>query len=1430
MGYHYGVSLAYSLLPHHSHAEDNAMLAMLSFIQINGLSIIGTALPLLIGAYYLTRSKRRPEWEELREPPLAMLQGAASKQPYGTLVEPPPALDGHPSEVFPAIRIFGFLEKPVLHELTRHLQTRHLKAGETLPLDGDHNFYGVVEGLVQVYAPSVAAPPSSLYQFASEDEDPEPMPGHQLINEVRSGGTLSSLFTILSLLTENLQLSWWEDGGEGSDDSVPDSSDPGLVLPQIGRPGLKRSVSDSNRHQPNGSAKKAVPTLSVPLPPKRKVSFANDTPGGGIGGPLRLGIPVTSPSISVSSSRSDKDGSVVTCPSPDTPPTDDEDVLKPSPMASQRLVSQVAKSGLVARAVRDSTLAVIPAQAFRHLTQKYPKSSAQIVQVILTRFSRVTFNVVHKCLGLTTEVLSTEQAINQQTYNPLPMSFYEGDGILHLRRQFKTGNTPAGQGSDFGISTVSSSIDLPENTGLHHYASYNLLSTAVGRTSSPAVTDRSRSASVVSMDSSAGSPISGRERMLSPGSTAGDLLTSFSPMRPSSSNPYRPKSRLNSPLTTPATPHPVASLPTPLRTAPRLPISLAPLNTLPVISEDSDGEVFEGDDSDDFNLYEEVLLAMARSIGLATPASSEPLSAKLFPTIDPLSSSGMENSIEILSFAAGKTLVRAGEANGGLFYVIDGVLDVLLPTSTTPPTTEGQRKRTDQDGFSNGGSDDENSEGNPPNGQNRSKLLFTVKTGGIAGYLSSLTGTPSYVEIKARTDVYVGFLSRRAMESLIERRPVVLLTLSKRLISLLSPLVLYIDSSLDWQPVPAGRILWKPGEASDSFFMVLNGRLRALCHSDGHVLGEYGQGDLVGELDVIAGWDRTSTLHAIRDSEVARMPQTLFNAISARHPHVAAQLLRVIARRVRDSAQEKSSSRVPTHINATNILNLKTVAIVPSSAKIPVAAFAKRLHKALEDIGASTLYLNQAAIRSHIGRHDFTQLGKLKVSGWLAEQELRHRIVLYVADSSASAPWTQTCIRQADYIMIVGMGDDPNIGEYEEVLMSCKTTARKELVLLHSKRSVTPGTTRQWLKARPWADSFAHVELPGLHRQVLNLDIEPDAASDKPNNVQLRKPGKRPRNLSFQSGLPMEPKENLSDFARLARKLCGQSIGLVLGGGGARGIAHLGVLKALEEFSVPIDYVGGTSMGAHFSETMTNIVEVIRDLTLPIVAYTSGHGFSALVYQSFGKLHIEDMWLSYFCNSTNITLSRMEVHNSGYAWRYIRASMSLASLLPPICDRGNMLVDGAYVDNLPVATMMSMGLNTIITVDVGSTADQTPQRFGDSVSGLWELFNRLNPFSSTPSVPAVAEIQDRIAFVSSIARREEAKSSPCCHFIQPALHGYTTMHFNCFDDIVERGYRTAIETLTKWKEEGKLPNGLEDETKVLQRARPRAPITRRNSV
>lgn len=1312
---------------------------------------------------YWIRLRYLNTYSSLKEPPLVKPDVNALHPDVNT-TEPPPAFHNYLDDFLQAVRVFGFLEKPVFHELARHLATRRLIAGDSISLDEDKSFYCVVNGMVQVYA---RAGQTNCQNGSWDEED---MNGYQLINEVGSGGTLSSLFSILSLFTEHIKISWQEDVHSNA-----------LSVTGVGetpRSRTTRADSDVSRFSLDYASVASRPSRATSISSSGSTAHPADATSPIGPSPSHIGERFRSPQQRASRSRS--------ASSPSTQ----------------------LHHGIVARAKEDSTLAFIPAEAFRRVTKKFPKATSHIVQVILTRFSRVTFNAAHRYLGLTTEVLRTEKAINEIACHPLPASFYEGGGLQYLRQRF---DDVAIQGSD----SESEYLNLAPSLGLSSANS--------GYTSS-----------VISRESLTDSPLAMRGipiRAPRNQVQAGDLHTSTG----QGSDGYK-LARSFSILETP-----------------RLQKS-DPLQTRLIHEE--------------FDLREEVMSCIAKSIGLLQPPMSgnesiedspaflpfdhmrpangvfpSPFgSLSLLETADDGASSitgtsstttngymsGLDNEVEILFFSAGSTLVKAGERNTGLYYVVDGFLDILLRAEESRPNHASYGTRSTSSDTNSLYTSDHKQE--PEAAQSR-KLLFTVKPGGIAGYLASLCGTPSYVDIQAKTDTYVGFLPAHSLERLVEKRPIVQLTLAKRLISLLSPLVLQIDASLDWMHVNAGQVIWRPEDISDSFYIVINGRLRAITEGeDGKVIitGEYGQGDTVGELDVITSSARRTTMHAIRDSELIRMPQTLFNAISSRNPQTTAQLLRTIASRVRDEMD--ASSDIQTRNTAfelgRNNTNLKTVAILPVSRNVPVDTFSRKLKTALEEMGAKTSYMNQASVSGHLGRHAFSRMGTLKAAAWLADQEQRYRTVLYVVDSPVNSPWTQTCIRQADFVMVVGMGDDPSIGEYERLLLSMKTTARKELVLLHPERSVAPGSTREWLKNRPWVHQHIHVELPGLAVPIVKTTQiqDPDVVIAFKNLKDRVQSGIQKYRGRSRHARP-QPHPMINDFSRLARRLCAKSVGVVLGGGGARGISHLGVLRALEERGIPIDYIAGTSIGAligglyarecniimsasrakQFSGRMGNIWRMLSDVTYPLVAYTTGHEFNRTIYKAFYDLHIEDMWLPYFCNTTNINTSRMEIHESGYAWRFIRASMTLVGLLPPLCDNGNMLVDGGYIDNLPVSTMFSMGASVVLAADVGSVDDNSPRNFGDSVSGWWLLFNRWNPFSSARTVPAITEIQSRLAYVSSVHTLEAAKVTRNCLYMQMPVQEYGTLQFSKFDEIQKKGYLAAVEILDKWEEEGKLP-------------------------
>ena len=498
---------------------------------------------------------------------------------------------------------------------------------------------------------------------------------------------------------------------------------------------------------------------------------------------------------------------------------------------------------------------------------------------------------------------------------------------------------------------------------------------------------------------------------------------------------------------------------------------------------------------------------------------------------------------------------------------------------------------------------------------------------------SSTTGRLQTDDYRAKTDCYVGFLPTKDLERILERRPIVLLTLAKRLLSLLSPLVLRIDAGLDWMQLSAGQVLYEKGDRSNDIYIVINGRLRSLDEQENSVkvVREYGQSDPIGELDVITAVSRSDTIHAIRDSELVRIPAALFDAISIKHPATTVQFMKLIAGRVKQAMAEQPIRALDGGMERiVSDVNLKTVCILGTNRNVPVAHFAGKLKTSLEDLGATTSYLDQGTVMRHLGRHAFARIGQLKVAGWLADQEQHYRTVLYVADTPPSSQWTLTCIRQADLVLILAMGDEPVLGEYEKLLLATKTTARKELILLHDERAVAPGSTRPWLKNRPWLHAHHHVELPGIVTPTrVNPPVHDPAAiaAFKHLREQVETRIKKYRGLR-----PLRPRRppHMSDFARIARRLCGKQVGVVLGGGGGRGVAHIGMLQALEEYGVPVDAISGCSIGAfvgglyargtdilettgrtkQFAGRMGSMLRILSDVTYPFVAYTTGHEFS----------------------------------------------------------------------------------------------------------------------------------------------------------------------------------------------------------------------------
>ncbi len=418
---------------------------------------------------------------------------------------------------------------------------------------------------------------------------------------------------------------------------------------------------------------------------------------------------------------------------------------------------------------------------------------------------------------------------------------------------------------------------------------------------------------------------------------------------------------------------------------------------------------------------------------------------------------------------------------------------------------------------------------------------------------------------------------------------------------------------------------------------------------------------------------------------------------------------------------------------------MRCFALLPGQAGLSVEAIGYALRDELRGYG-------EAAHCVHAGE------ASGRDTEWFTQLEQRSGALVYLGNEDAA--WRERCVRQSDAILLLAEGGEspasrrllPPPGGYGHVPL--------HLLLKQHGGPPAPGSTAPWLAAFEKIDAHHHLRQP-------------------------------------------------SDVARLARRLLGRAIGLVLSGGGARGFAHLGVMRALVEAGIQVDYIGGCSAGAMMGAGLgagwshARRVEAFRrafvlgdplgDRTLPLVALHRGRRASQLLEQAFGELDIEDLPVPFFCVSSDLTEGRLHVHDRGRLWVALRASSSIPGLMPPVFSGGRVLVDGGVIDNLPVGEMRRRLAGGIVAVDVGGNYRLDTTQEETELPPWWQVWARWRQ----RRYPGVGQLLYRAGMVNSAATVERQRSQTSL-LIAPDLGGIDLLAWNQFDRAIDLGYQYAL--------------------------------------
>jgi predicted acylesterase/phospholipase RssA/CRP-like cAMP-binding protein len=418
-----------------------------------------------------------------------------------------------------------------------------------------------------------------------------------------------------------------------------------------------------------------------------------------------------------------------------------------------------------------------------------------------------------------------------------------------------------------------------------------------------------------------------------------------------------------------------------------------------------------------------------------------------------------------------------------------------------------------------------------------------------------------------------------------------------------------------------------------------------------------------------------------------------------------------------------------------------TVALIPLDQRIPVARLATRL-------GATLRTQLSVAVLGGAVVPDAAAPGEpVGVYGPLLDRaEAGHDLVLLVGGSALDEPWTKFCLQQADRILAVTGGGPvpPALGHYPE-LQACDLVAY----------DAAPGALDGWAAALDPAGSH-------LIRET----------------------------------------EFGADIARVARRLAGTSVGIVLSGGGARAFSHIGVLEELTAAGVTIDRVAGVSMGAVIGALYAMGYDAdeidaicfeewvrrrpLRDFTVPRHSLIRGERFTSMLHRTFGTRLIEELPRSFMCGSVELRSQRLEIARYGPLWETVGFSMNLPILAPPQVRGRKLFIDGSLVDNLPVKALADMGEGPIIAVDVKAMPSRPD-------SGPVRVRRRDD---RPPRPPGLGETLTRLLLLGSENTAKAARRHADL-VIRPHAEGVGLLEFASLDTAREAGRRAARKALER---------------------------------
>ncbi|MCG6147674.1 cyclic nucleotide-binding domain-containing protein [Leptospira levettii] len=739
-------------------------------------------------------------------------------------------------------------------------------------------------------------------------------------------------------------------------------------------------------------------------------------------------------------------------------------------------------------------------------------------------------------------------------------------------------------------------------------------------------------------------------------------------------------------------------------------------------------------------------------------------STDLFLNLSKETKEHLERSFHKVNFVKNKVVIKQGEHGNALYLVATGSFSVYV-------TNDGKKQKLGEvkPGSCFG-------EGALVTDEPRNATVVCDQSG-IVYRIDRNEFKRAFKDRSEELKAFVRLISRRSRalhRSVFRPEP----RRIKELISSVSlfqgvgtKLISELEQQMEWIFLPGGETLMRQGDKADGMYVVVNGSLVYEVRNDQGLVvstGNFSKGDIIGEMALLTGEPRTATVVATLSCEIVKISTVAFESVFSKHPPSMLAITKLIADRFTKDRMGKRTVKKTRSI----------ITLFPLQKDLSVRDFAHNLASALKKIGR-TIIVESKDFKKKKGDREHAVSDILESLYHLQDT---HDFLILCPDFEDKL-WTETILHHTNRILLLSDAKKADVLSPEEIRFLGDSEEShgpiRELVLLYSDPNQKPKNISNLTKIRK-IDVVRHIRTYSHH-----------------------------------------------GFESLTRFITGRSIGLALGGGGAKGFAHIGLIKAMQEENIPIDMIGGTSAGAlmasiyalgndapsleRIAKSLMSDKKTLNDYTVPVVSLIRGKKFNTVIKSFVGETMIEDLWLPYFAVATSLSKAQKVIIDRGPLWKALRASASIPGILPPFFENNELLVDGAMLDNIPGAVMREKGADFVISVALASEGDSAADELfgriypknnsGALPSALRLLFKRLfRKAQNFKEAPNLLSLLMRATFVASDAAMAQAKAESDI-FAELPVEQYGLFDWKKFYELVEIGYRYGKTHAKTWKKQ-----------------------------